>query len=402
MPPLNRKLLTPYVVLLMLAAGKLQAANIGTDLNLTMMPAAGGMGGVGIASPQDIGASVFGNPATLSVLDGTHFMFGGTFYQPDVNAQHDGSATGTAWSGESEAGPYLIPNAAVTQQLGDRIVLSGGVTVVSGVGSDFRGTPGSLDPLAEILVFGANAGGSYKISDQFSVGTMLTIGLGLGQAGLISNTASTSDFGYRATFGMTYNNRSTILGAYYRTPLAIKYKNMIQYSATEFHSPTFEQPQEIGLGISDDSFMQGNLLIAVDIILKNWASAQTYKDLYDDQTIIALGVQYNLSGYKLRAGFTHADSPIKTDVGSQVGDIKSLYLGGSTVHFNPVLTQYVQATNAEVIWEDQISFGLGIPLGSHVHTDLHASFGLKRKQTIGATQVEGKTFQIGAAFSWTL
>ena len=43
-----------------LAMTSTYAANFGTDLNLTMMPAAGGMGGTGIARPQDIGASVFG------------------------------------------------------------------------------------------------------------------------------------------------------------------------------------------------------------------------------------------------------------------------------------------------------------------------------------------------------
>ena len=396
----SKKLLPVHIVLVLLSAGKLQAANFGTDLNLTMMPAAGGMGGTGIASPQDIGASVFGNPATLSTLKGTRFMFGGTYYRPDVSAVHDGSATGTAWSGESEAGPYLIPNAAVTQSLGDSVVLAGGVTVVAGVGSDFRATAGSLDPLAEILVFGANAGGSYRLSDQLSIGAMATIGLGLGQAGLISNTASTSNFGLRATFGMTYADGGTTFAAYYRTPLAIKYRNMIQYSATEFHSPTFEQPQEIAFGIANDRFMQGDLLLAADIVWKNWSSAEAYEDIYVDQTILAVGAQYTLAGYKLRAGLTHVNSPIKTNPGSSVGDIDSMYLGGGTVPFNPVLTQYVQATNAEVIWQDQISVGLGITLGAHAHTDLHASYSLSRKETIGATTVDAGALQIGAAFSW--
>ncbi len=59
---------------LSLACGQLSAANYGTDLNLTMMPAAGGMGGVGIARPQDVGSAVFGNPATLTQYKGAHFM----------------------------------------------------------------------------------------------------------------------------------------------------------------------------------------------------------------------------------------------------------------------------------------------------------------------------------------
>ncbi len=125
---------------------QLNAANYGTDLNLTMMPASGGMGGVGIARPQDTGSAVFGNPASLTQFNGTHFMFGATFYAQDVDALHDGTTTGTAWSGESDAGPYLIPSIAIAQSLNDRVTLGLGLGVVAGIGSDFRKVPGSWVP----------------------------------------------------------------------------------------------------------------------------------------------------------------------------------------------------------------------------------------------------------------
>lgn len=400
MKQLFKKLPLHAAMSLCLMGGAAQAANFGTDLNLSMMPAAGGMGGVGIARPQDLGASVFGNPATLTQYRGTHFLFGANFYAPDVEATHDGTTTGTPWSAESEAGPYLVPNIAVSQSLGDNTVVGGGLTVVAGVGSDFRGVAGSLDPLAEILIFGANAGIAHQVTDNLSVGAMATIALGLGQAGLNSNTASTSNFGFRGTLGATYSAGPTTIGAYYRTPLAIEYENMVQYSATAYHSPTFEQPQELGIGIANQSLANGKLLLAADVVWKNWSDADAYEDLYDDQTLIALGAQYTMGRYKLRVGWAHVDSPIKRTVGSQVGDITSLLIGGGTVSVNPVLTQYVQATNAEVIWEDQVTLGLGVQLSKHISADAHVAYALHRDETIGSTNIDAGAWQAGVGITW--
>ena len=393
--------LSRYVLLgLPLLPGYAAAANFGTDLNLSMMPAAGGMGGVGIARPQDLGASVFGNPATLTQFKGTQFMFGATFYNVDVEATHDGSTTGTAWSGDSNAGPYLVPNVAVSQQITDDMVAAGGLTVVSGVGSDFRGVPGSLDPLAEILVYGANAGVGYEIAPNLSLGAMATIALGFGQAGLNGNTASTSNFGFRGTVGLTYAAGDTTVGGYYRSPLSIKYDNMVQYAASAFHSPRFEQPQELGIGVANRSLMDGKLLLAADLVWKDWSSAEAYGDIYKDQTLVALGAQYDMGGYKLRAGWAHVDSPIKNNVGSNVGSINSLLIGGVTTPMNPALTQYVQATNAEVIWEDQLTLGLGMDLTPRITADAQIAYALNRSQTIGATKVDAGAWQAGVGLTW--
>lgn len=378
----------------------LNAANYGTDLNLTMMPASGGMGGVGIARPQDTGSAVFGNPASLTQFNGTHFMFGATFYAQDVNAKHDGTISGTAWSGESNAGPYLIPNIAITQSLNDRLTMGLGLGIVAGVGSDFRKVPGSLDPLAEIMVFGANAGAAYRINNNFSIGGMATIGMGLGQAGLTGNTASTSNFGLRGTVGVNYSMDATHLGLYYRSPLAIEYENMVQYASGSFHSPTFEQPQEVGVGIANESLAGGKLLIAADVVWKDWEGADSYRDLYEDQTILAVGAQYATGPYKFRVGFSHADSPIKKNVGSNVGTITSLQVGAATVPLNPGLTRYVQATNAEVVWEDQITLGMGWSIHKGLTLDAHASVALDRDETIGETRVDAGAWQLGAALTW--
>lgn len=388
-------------VLMGALASSAHAANYGTDLNLTMMPAAGGMGGVGIARPQDTSASVFGNPATLGQFgDATRFSFGATFYKPDVRDTHDGSATGTPWSADSDASDYLLPNLSIVQPLGDRFTLGLGITPIAGIGSDFRSVPGSLSPLAELIVWGANAGLAYQIDDNWSVGGTVTLGNGYFQAGLVENGASVHSYGVRATLGTTYETGGTTFGAYYRSPLSIEYENATKFSATGFHDLTVEQPQEVAFGIANASLMNGNLLIEADVTWKNWEQADFYRDIYEDQTIFALGAQLTRGKLSWRVGYSYADSPIKDNVGSNVGEATSLLAGGATVQLNPVLVRYLQATNAEVIWKHQITAGLGYKLNDNFRIDVHAAAALEEEERIGGTNVEASAWQVGAGLTW--
>jgi long-chain fatty acid transport protein len=257
-----------------------QAANYGTDFNNTMLPATGGMGGASVARTVEGAAAVFGNPATLTQYnEGTTFSFGATFYKPKVNASHNGLNSGAAWSGDSTATDYLIPTIAVTQALSPNLVAGLGLTAQSGIGSDFRGQGVNLNPNSELLVFMANVGLGYKLTDNLSVGAAATIGNGYLQMGLNANTASTHGFGIRGTFGTKYDMGATSFGAYYRSPLKIKYDNVVDNASPigpgqgNFWSVHAEQPQEFAVGVSNNSLMGGNLLVSADVIYKDWSSA---------------------------------------------------------------------------------------------------------------------------------
>lgn len=395
----------------LLAATAAQAANYGTDLNLTMMPATGGMGGVGIARPVEPAAAVFGNPAALTQYnDGTSFTFGATYYDVTVTDSHNGLDTGTAWSGRSRARPYLVPTVAITQPLGSNDVLGLGLTVVSGVGSDFRGVGGpnavvpgtsaTLDPDGEIIVFGANAGWGHKFANNVSAGVALTIGNGYAQTPLLSNTASVHAFGGRITAGLNYESGSTTVGGYYRSPLSIRYDHITNIGPGAFNSFRIEQPQEFAVGIGNTSLMNGNLLVAADVIYKDWASANFYKDFYKSQTIVAVGAQLTSGPAKYRAGFSHVNSPIKSGVDSMIGGKPSFGLFGAPVPLTPSLIQYFQATNAEVIWENQVTFGAGYQVMKNLQADGHLGFALNRSEQIGNTSVNAKAWQLGLGLTW--
>ncbi len=61
------------------------AQSFGTELQNTMMPASGGMGGVSIARPQDLTSALNANPASLRQFRGTQVSFGGGWAsQPSI------------------------------------------------------------------------------------------------------------------------------------------------------------------------------------------------------------------------------------------------------------------------------------------------------------------------------
>jgi long-chain fatty acid transport protein len=396
------------LVITALAIPVAQAANYGTDLNNTMLPATGGMGGVSVARTVEGAAAVFGNPATLTQYnEGTTFSFGATFYKPDVKDRHDGSITGTPWSGTSNATNYLIPTIAITQAFSPKLVAGLGLTAQSGIGSDFRNKQGSLDPNSELLVFMANAGLGYKVTDNLSLGAMATIGNGYLQMGLSSNNSSAHGFGARGTVGAKYDMGATSLGAYYRSPLRIRYHDFVDNGGpigsgtSHFWSNDVEQPQEFAVGLANSTLMGGNLLLGADIIYKDWSSADLYKDFFRDQTVFSLGAQLTTGAAKWRVGYSHARDPIKRHVGNTIGGDTGLGFNGVTVPLSPPVIQYFQATNAEPIWEDQISAGFGYQLTDKISADTHVAFALNNKQTIGSTRVEASAWQVGVGLTWS-
>lgn len=385
-----------------------EAANYGTDLNNTMLPATGGMGGASVARTVEPAAAVFGNPATLTEYnEGTNFSFGATYYKNDVEDRHNGLNTGVAWSGRSKADQYLVPTVAITQAFSPNLVAGLGLTAQSGIGSDFRDVPGSLNPDSELLVFMANAGVGYKVNGNLSLGAMATIGNGFLQMGLSSDTASTHGFGVRGTLGAKYDMGATSFGAYYRSPLKIRYDNVVDNGSPigpgrgNFWSIDVEQPQEFAVGIANNSLLNGNLLVSADVIYKDWESADLYKDIYRNQTVFAVGAQLTSGAAKWRIGYSYARDPIKRSVGSTIDGVPSMGSPFGTLTLTPSLVQYFQATNAEPIWESQISAGFGYQLTNNWAFDSHVAFGLENNLDIGNTHVSGSTWQVGAGLTWS-
>lgn len=400
----NKKYLAITIGMLTSSSAAL-AGTFGTDLNNNMLPATGGMGGASVARTVEPAAAVFGNPANLIEYNkGTSFTFGATFFDPHLTADHNGDVAGNAWKGTSNADDYLVPTVAITHAVNSKAVIGMGLTAQSGVGSDFRDTSNSLNPTGELLVFNANVGLGYQVTDNLSLGAMATIGNGYFQASLSTATGSAHGYGVRGTVGAKYDMGATSLGAYYKTPLNIEYKDYIDRGDGTFWSDNVEQPQEFAVGVANNSFMDGNLQLNADIIYKDWSSANFYEDFYRDQTVFALGAQLTTGDAQWRIGYSHARDPIKRNLHDKgligIGGNTTIRGPGGPINVNGPVVEYFQATNAGAIWEDTVTAGFDYQLTSAIKVDLHAAYTLKESQQIGATKVEASAWQAGAGLTW--
>ena len=212
---------------------------------------------------------------------------------------------------------------------------------------------------AEFIILGVNAGLGYEVSNNLSLGAAATISFAELDLGLSSTSAATHDIGLRATFGATYDSGPTTVGAYYQTELKHTFDNQVQTSATSYASPEIEQPANIGFGIANDSLMGGNLLLAADITHKFWDDSKFWQDVYDDQTVFSMGAQLTSGNWKYRIGYGYGDDPTDTGTTGPIGGISQVFSNVGPIPLNQGVTQYIQATQAEVIYKHRLTVGFG-------------------------------------------
>lgn len=396
-----------------MGATSVHAGPHGYDLHNTLAPASAGLAGTSIATPQDTVSAVFGNPATLGQFRGTQFTFGVSFYQPESEVTHDGSVTGTAFQAKSGTDIFPVPQIAVTQDLEDLglpATLGLGLTVNSGIGTDFRGEPATGGATAEFIIFGVNAGLGYRVTEKLNLGAAATVSfaqLSLGLQNFVppgadfafGSAGQTHDLGLRGTFGATYDMGDTTLGGFYQTKQRHKFDNLVVDGTGSFQSPTIEQPANIGFGVSNKSLMDGNLLLMADVIYKDWSSTRFWGDVYDDQWVFSVGAQLTRNNLHYRLGYGFAEDPTRDDA-SQLGNL--------AIPVNAI--EFLQGTQTQVIYEHRLTAGLGVDdfIAPGLNLDLSAGWQFKEDRDYGTgslpggghTNAETYSWHVGAGLTW--
>ena len=357
------KLSITMAAAMLVATPTAQAGPYGYDLHNTLAPASQGLAGTSIARPQDTVSSVFGNPASLTQFTGTQFTFGATFYKPEVKLEHDGSVTGTAFTERSNTDIFPVPQIAVTQDLRGLnlpATLGLGLTATSGIGTNFRGAPGSLGAGAEFIVFGVNAGLGYELTNNLSLGAAATVSFAQMDLGLSSSSAETHDIGLRGTVGVNYDFAdTTTLGGFYQTKLKHSFDDLIETSPGDFRSVTIEQPANIGIGIANNSLMNGDLLLMADFMYKYWEDSEFWGDLYDNQAVYSIGAQLTRGSWKYRAGYAYNDDPTKDGASAPIGNLTQINSAYGIIPLSDPVVAYLQAAETEVIYQHRIGLGVG-------------------------------------------
>jgi len=431
--------------LLAATSTSVMAGPYGYDLHNVLAPVSASMAGTSIAKPLDNVSAVFGNPAGLSEFRGTEFTFGATWYKPSAVLEHDGSVTslvekslanGGAFKQSNRNEGYLVPQIAVTQDLrglGIPGTLGAGVTATNGIGVEYRKEPNTLGTGAELIVLGANFGLSWDLTQNLTVGAAATTTYSMLDLGLASTSQQTHDIAFKYSLGATYKlPHATQIGIMYHSELRQDFDDIAavpdatQPSGQSFTNLIIEQPRTLGVGISNEMLMDGNLLLAADVMYKNWANADFWQDIYVDQWIFSMGAQLTQGPWEYRVGYGYADDPTRENIDgiSQLpngvcGSVTQCApfalplvgpgLGGEVVGQN--FAEYIQAAQTQVIYRHRVSAGLGYKgfLAPFLDLDMHAAYQLEEDREYGSgggpinanhTKSEVSSWHAGFALTW--
>ena len=396
------------------------AGPYGYDLHNVLAPVSASMAGTSIAKPLDNVSAIFGNPAGLSEFRGTEFTFGATWYKPNVELESTLTKSfglGEAFKEGNGNEGYLVPEIGVTQDLrglGIPGTLGAGVTATNGIGAEFRENPNTIGASAELIVIGANLGLSWDLSENLTIGSAATVTYSMLDLGIASVAAQTHDIAVKGSLGMTYKlPHHTQVGMFYHSELRQDFDDIIQTSPSlggaltvaddgEFQSLNIEQPRTLGIGISNEMLMDGNLLLAADIMYKNWGNANFWKDIYKDQWIFSMGAQLTDGPWEWRAGYGYADDPTREKTGglSQLPNVCSGLPDRCTIIPSSVVgdpsfggdagiavTEYLMAAQAEVIYRHRFTAGFGYKgfLAPFLDLDTHVARQFSEDRSYGAT-----------------
>ena len=382
------------------------AQTFGVELHNTVMPAAGAMGGASIARPQDLGSALNANPASLSDFRGTKFMFGGAWAEPTYNLTQTsnipiiGPPLIEPFSAKSTAPGTPMGNIGVTQDLEilDLPATAGlGFITTSGAFVDFRDVPESHGTNTGMAIFSLPMAVGLDMTEHFSLGASLAMGIAFFDGPFVGASGMTPDYALRGTIGSNLDlTDATTVGAYYQTKQPFHFDNAVLLNPGPMQTRfdvDMDLPENIGLGVANESLMDGQLLLAVDLLYKLWDEASMYGAVYDNQWVVQCGTQYTAGRYKLRAGYVWAENPIDQTPGNNIGGV--IQPGDFPA------VRFTQALLA-VTGQHRISGGVGIAdVLPNIDADLMAGGMFRDTEQLGAfTQTSIASYWIGVGLTW--
>ena len=339
--------------------------SFGVELHNTLMPASGGMGGVSIARPQDLTSAMNANPAALTQFHGTQFTFGGGWVEPTVNLSQRrqipilvNDPFVESFEGKSTAPGLPVGNIGLTQdlsELGMPVTLALGFLTTAGGVVDFRHIPASHGTNSGQAIFNIPVALGVDVTDRLSLGASISMGMAFYDGPFVGAGGMTNDYALRGALGANYHlTDKTTIGGYYQTEQQFRFDNA--YTLNPGPGQTnldvnSDLPQNVGVGIANESLLDGRLLLGVDLLYKLWDDAATYAAVYDNQWVVQMGAQFTQGRYRYRAGYVWAENPISPNPFPNIGGIVQPGDIGAV--------NYTQALLG-ITSQHRISFGLGV------------------------------------------
>lgn len=303
-----------------------------------------GMGGVGIALPQDALAAA-SNPAGMGLI-GNRVDFGVTWFKPSREAELENSAVGTQTYDGNDSEHFFIPEFGYNRQINPDLTFGISVYANGGMNTDYK---------KGIPLFGSNGRAgvdlaqafaaptvTWKVNERHIIGASINLAYqrfemkGLqGFAGFSTSPNNLTNNGHDNAYGAGIHlgwvgqlNKSVRVGATYQSKTYMtefdKYKGLFAEQGD------FDIPETYGVGIALS--VTPKLTLAGDIQRINYSDIAAVGNAslanlgnglganngagfgWRDTTSYKLGVSYQYNpNLTLRAGYNHSTQPITSD-----------------------------------------------------------------------------------------
>jgi long-chain fatty acid transport protein len=391
------------LVVVLVSAGSAAAQTYGIDFRNTLMPASGGMAGTSVAAPQDFLSAINANPAALTQYKGTHFTIGGAFAEATVDLEQKAAVPllgVAAFSAKSSTPGAIVPAIGVAQEVdGLPVPTTVGLAVLgaAGGGSSYVQEPASNATSSYLLLLEFAPSVAVELTERLSIGATMFIGDGYASGPFVGTSGMTNAYALRGGFGLDYAlGDATWLGAYYQTTQAFRFENeAVLFSERQPRDVDMGLPQQVGMGIANESLLDGRLLLAADALYLDWRSAALFNNIYRGQWVMQLGSQYRATDrVKLRLGYALAQNPIDESVGTRIGPVE--VPGGVPA------VKYLQSQFA-IVNEHRMAAGIGVSdlLMRGLDFDAFAGGMFPAGESLGSdTYVSVKSYWLGVGFTW--
>lgn len=290
-----------------------------------------GMGGAGSAIP---GAAVDAamNPALAGGLGNTYQVNLGWFFA-DVKGRSSSAASTTPYMQKSAADNFPNGSIGVNYTIDEKLSVNMSIVPGGGGASDwanprsnkfFAGTTADQEVNYEMIYFQPSV--AYKVSDTATYGAGAIISRAKMQTDSVrgsfarSNVEDTKETFWGVGFqvgGVWQTTENSSFALNLRSP--VWHQTTGVYDGVVFNDP-IDTPMQILAGVALD--VTSNTKLALDYKWVNWSRPNTIgNDPYGtpttargfgwvDQHIVMLGVEHQIDQIALRAGLSHANSPI--------------------------------------------------------------------------------------------
>jgi long-chain fatty acid transport protein len=368
-----------------------------------LMPVSGGMGGVSIARPLDVQSTLGGNPATLAGFRGTQFSFGGGWVEPTISTSHGGGVLPGigAFRAKSEAEGTALGNIAITEDLRDvglPMTIGIGLLGTSGLGVSYRDVPASNGTSLTLQVLAIAAGAGIDVTDRLKIGADLSLGTATLDGPFTGLTSAAYDYALRGKVGLACDiGGDTTLGIFYQTQQKFNFDNAVIFDfpmTTNIQDIDMDLPDNIGFGIANNSLVDGRLLLAVDVLFKQWENAAFWDVFFENQWVFQAGAQYEASsGCRLRCGYVYAENPTRPPPGVNPGVVLPPAVAAGISYVQSQVTLYNR---------HRFTFGFGMQdVLPGVDMDLFAGFMPRASQSFGtSTSTSIESYWLGTGLTW--